>query len=626
MFQRSGKIISVFRRLINTPWFYYSLVALFILAFSFPALYPVVTRGLDASYVLAINHLAANDFRAFGELIFPFGPLGFLKYPLPIGCNLELALAWLIIIRLAFTGMILYTGHLLEKPKIFTFFLALAFSSILHFDHIIYGIIILSFILHRLTGKQPFLAAGILMAILGLFIKINIGFIGSLICASYLAYDLYIYRKLNKTLIIIGLSLVSFILLYTLLLGNPLGMFSYYANLYPLVTGNSSALSTYPDNNWFLVAAVFLIFLLMPVIDRNKDLYFILIIIALAVFAIFKYSFARQENVHAKHFLDFLFLVALVIMLFPRKVRLITVLLVFLQIALYYLNLKQTGTYTMDDKVQLTGIVNFKNIVLDFKTFKAKNLEYSKAALKESRLPEPFIREIGDASTDYYPFELSYFYANGLNYSPRPTLQSGCLYIPPRIDRANARHILSAGAPEYVIWESTAENGLPGIDGRYLLNSDGAYLDALLGNYTMVLDDGKRSLWKRSDGTKPGNEALLLEQQVGYGQWVDVPAGEKGIVKIRLSVDRSLAGLLKSALYKEGEFFIHYRLSGGEEVTHKFSRDNAQTGLWVQPYIRHMDNDLRGDTVTQVKITHTDRECFLKDSNTWSWIAYEITP
>jgi hypothetical protein len=626
MILRSGKITSVFYRYFNKPWFVYSILALFTLVFTFPELHPVVTRGLDASYVLAINHLFANDFRAFSDLVYPFGPLGFLKYPLPLGYNLELAMAWLILIRLLFIGMIFYLGQLLEKPAIFTFLLALVFSSILHFDHIIYGIILMSLFTHKLTGRTLFMATGMLMALWGLFIKVNIGFIGLLIYGSYLGYDLFIHRNHRKTLVMIGASLLIFIVIYAILLGNPLQMFSYYSKLFLLVKGNSSALSIYPDNNWILVAGVFLGFLLIPLIDRNKDLYFILIVIALAVFAVFKYSFARQENVHAKHFLDFLFLFALMVLLFPKKLKLATVLIVFMQISLYYLNLHHTGTYTMDDKVQLTGIVNFKRTVLDFSKFKNDNLKYSNKALKQSKLSEFFLNEIGQAKSDYYPFELSYFYANGLNYSPRPTLQSGCLYIPPRIDHLNATHMLSKNAPEYMIWERTGRNGLQGIDGRYLLNSDGDYLNTFLGRYTQVIKDGKRSLWKRTDRSRLSEGRLFLEEETAYDQWVDVAPVNHNILKIKLEVSQTILGKIKNALYKEGEFFIHYRLANGQEIRHKFSRDNAMTGLWIQPYIRDMNNAFLGDTVLQVRITHTHKDIFLKDTNTWSWYSFDIIP
>ena len=174
----------------------------------------------------------------------------------------------------------------------------------------------------------------------------------------------------------------------------------------------------------------------------------------------------------------------------------------------------------MDDKVQLTGVNNFKEMICDFSTFKSENLKYSRTALKESILPPAFTDEIGGASIDFYAFELTYFYINNLNYQPRPTLQSGCLYIPPGIDKINARHMNSENAPEYMIWTGTADNGLRGIDGRYLLNSDGDYLNAFLGNYTRILEDSKRSLWKRT-GNDRLEEKVLLKK--GYRQCRHLP-------------------------------------------------------------------------------------------------------
>ena len=116
MLQRLRKVTSTLSKLTHSEWFIYTILTLFVLIFTFPGVFPVITRGLDASYVLAINHLAAKHFDQFKELIYPFGPLGFLKYPLPIGSNLEVGIIWLIFTRLLFIGMIFYIGHLIEKP------------------------------------------------------------------------------------------------------------------------------------------------------------------------------------------------------------------------------------------------------------------------------------------------------------------------------------------------------------------------------------------------------------------------------------------------------------------------------------------------------------------------------
>ncbi|MEA3477343.1 MAG: hypothetical protein U9R60_04125 [Bacteroidota bacterium] len=618
------KYKSLISKFINTPIFINSLLACFVFVFTFPYKYAIITMGLDSSYVLAINYIVANDFQAFSDLIFTFGPLGFLKYPLHIGSNMQIGFAWLILVRITFIALMLYIGHLRKRSIIYTFLITLVFTNILQFDQNIFGIIIFGLILYRMTEKPGFLAISILFTILGLFIKINIGFIGVLVCASFIIYDLIINRNFRKTSVIIIISLLAFVLIFWLLLGNPLKIFTYYTQIYALIAGNSSALSVYPDNNWLYIFVMFLIFLIMPLIDRDKDFHFILFIIALSIFAVFKYSFARQENVHAKYFLDFLILFLLLVLLYPQKLKIISILLVMIQISLYYLNLNYTGTYTMDDKIQLSGVVNFKNTFCDYSTFKANSVKYSREALKGVKLPEEFTEEIGEASIDFYPWELTYFYINNLNYKPRPTLQSGCLYIPPSIDKLNAKHMLSDEAPDYMIWTFTGDDGLPGIDLRYLLNSDGAFINAFLGRYTKILEDKKRALWQRTDSAKLGPANFFKEQEIEYDQWVMVPEAASQVLKIRLDVSRTFPGLIKSFLYKEGEFFIHYHLESGKEVKHKFSRDNAQTGLWIQPYIRHIGNQLQGEKVLKIKLTHTHKDLFLKPVNKITWYSYSI--
>ena len=56
------------------------LLSLVIYLVTFPRFEPVYGPGLDPSYVWAINYLVNFDYDALTGLIYPIGPLGFLKY------------------------------------------------------------------------------------------------------------------------------------------------------------------------------------------------------------------------------------------------------------------------------------------------------------------------------------------------------------------------------------------------------------------------------------------------------------------------------------------------------------------------------------------------------------------
>ncbi len=158
-------------------------LSLIIFLLSFPKLSPVMETGLDSSANYAFNYFFANGIQTGVDIIFTYGPLGFMKAPLPMGNNLIYAILLLSVMRFLFIFLILFIGNIINPQKwLLHFFIALIIAQLIGFDLLILGIIIASLIIcyeRKYNGIWFFVA--VLFCVLGMFIKASIGINGFLI-------------------------------------------------------------------------------------------------------------------------------------------------------------------------------------------------------------------------------------------------------------------------------------------------------------------------------------------------------------------------------------------------------------------------------------------------------------
>jgi hypothetical protein len=144
------------------------------------------------------------------------------------------------------------------------------------------------------------------------------------------------------------------------------------------------------------------------------------------------------------------------------------------------------------------------------------------------------LKVIGNSSIDIFPIYTSILMLNGLNYDPRPVVQSYSVYSV-GLDELNALHFFDAGRPEYaMIWNM-------GIDNRYaqwdesitkaVLHLNYEYRDFILpGNDTTFANiTGSYLLLKSKDGVReyPKFERLYGKTiDLGDTLTIDFPADE----------------------------------------------------------------------------------------------------
>jgi hypothetical protein len=600
-------------------YLFYSFV---IVVFTFPFVDTVADKGLDMSYMWAFNYFFANGIQAGKDFVFTYGPLGFIKLPMAIGNNLVIGLALIFLIRLCFIYCIfLFCRICAHKNEIIsfivTFGLSVYFSSV---DYAIICAVVCAVFLHYENKNTVFLLTAALLTVLGLLIKINIGITCTLISGSYLIYD-FITAKSFKTILqfmlfyIIIICGIWMVVYYTLS-----GMLLFFRNIYLISTGNLGATSLNTPNNWWLLGVGFFLFFLFPIVNKNQKINMLFYTTALAFYMIFKYSFAREENNHMLHLFNFIVLISCFYLLLIPVIKILHAIWLLVAIACYNLNMHESGRYQMNDEVQFTGINNFREYFLNFDALLKKSKQKSKENFNSAQLPASFLNKIKNETIDSYPWELSYIAANSLNYHPRPLFQLGCASSI-KLDAENAAFVQSKRAAKFILWhKGWCNDRMCSIDERYLLNDDFRTLYQLLNHYKIVDSSESVLLLERTQKELLDKPVFSGSATGKWNEWIVLPQIDStAIIIAKIKIANNFLGTLKSAFYKENEYYMEYALSDGRIVRHRFIATSAESGVWITPYLFNLSNNLSGFRVNKIKFITTDDPNLMQNNIAIEW-------
>ncbi len=136
------------------------------------------------------------------------------------------------------------------------------------------------------------------------------------------------------------------------------------------------------------------------------------------------------------------------------------------------------------------------------------------------------IKEI-NGTVDAIPSELSYVFANNLDWSPNTVIQvynSDTRFI----DRWNGQHYLDITSPDFLIVEFFAIDGRFTIDGRNLLLDSPAVTKSILRNYTIDREDLKKNLiLLRKRPQELAEELTIIGNEIHLDRWISVPPSDR---------------------------------------------------------------------------------------------------
>lgn len=565
-----------------------ALIGAFVVA-TFPDIFRPMATGLDPSWVYAINELPYTDAVYGRDVVFSFGPLGYLVTPLDIGSNLVLASGLAIATQVASATVLLHHAWRTKRwlPILaFLVLLILAPSVGLLYEHrLLLTLALLLSIspMDRVAWKVATLVAMALAAVL-LFTKLTSGLAAvAMLGAAALTWILQRHVRKRDALFFVGLPLLGMAALLTLvLLGGFADLLEWLAAVSQFTAGYSEAMS-YPSplSVTLLVTGTILVFATGAVLMSRRDPAVIPVALALGVLILlaFRHGIVR----HYGRFVPAIVLVALpIIMVCLRSRRGLAPGFVASSIIVVLTFAMTTVADCMcpwgpDVMRPATGWNNLVSVVRLSDT-RQRLADETSSRLAEDRLPAEMVTAIRSAggSVDAIPWEIAFAPANRLDWQPNPVLQTYSAYTA-SLDRRTADHFRSSDAPDSLLVQFTE------IDARHPMLGAPAMWRGILENYApgpLPIAEGPFGQVALFARRAPDDLSLRrIGRVTGSGsQWIPIPASTH-LVFGSIDLRHDLSGRIAALVWRVEPLLIDLKLAEGGVITVRFLPSTAVNGM-----------------------------------------------
>ncbi len=547
---------------------------------------------LDASWRMALSKFFKDGLQFGTEVVFTYGPLGFLMGKTYSGLHYHALLAWQGVQALVFTLLIFRQGLRLRGYGryayfVFFFLLGVAYEDALHQM----VIAIAGFELLRCSRDDRRLVPallGVLLGALGLFKFTNL-MLGMIfvICTT----GLLLWRQQKGAAAwLFGWFTGTFLVGWILCGQNPLNLPAYFYNSWEISQGyqETMGIPTPPDGLRFGLIALGLIItyaliFLFSLPDRARA---IATTVALGayVFLNWKHGFVRADG----HMIGFFFAVLMPATAYPmllddagrfRRTQ---------SVVLIILVLVAVGGVGNAIPGLVRGILSnaqercFNNVANLIHPEEMRDRYKQMLAADRAYFDMPQTKQVvGQASLDVLGYEQAIAIYNQFNYQPRPVLQSYSAYRP-HLSHLNVEHYASDRAPQYVLLK------LHTIDRRLSVFDDSEVLSLLVHRYEYVHSEKGFQLWRR----KPGAFDLasitpypLRKVSLALGQPFEAEEFSDRPLWVKVDVRPSLLGRLRGFFYKLPIVILRLQNTQGTTTEYRLPLPMGRTGFIINPIV-----------------------------------------
>ncbi len=588
---------------------------------------PADFTSVDISWMLSLSQ-GWEQQRIWGEeIIFTYGPLSFLSTRVITGSST----AWILLLfDLYVAGSFVYIMYKILKQAFTwrraTVILATCFfykqAMLLSLVFTLQLLVILYLNQYKHEKKWLLLLQAILLTTLIFYIKFNLAFVSMLVFILYIVYlnraEIISIKRACITLC----CLVASVLVFSILL--PVRLGSYVTTGLELVLGYSDAVYLYPQSFWenALAGVILIVFFSMPVLILKEFKYnntaqkILGSMFILLLFVVFKQSYVRADIEHLK---DFFYCAPpfIIVCMYMSAYR-----LAFMQWTVIVLWLISVGI-----------TISFKDYFYPFKKIAAfpvyvysvfQRPDYSKQISKRE-LP-PYIKEvIGNASVDVIPWESSLPIVNGMNYVPRPVLQSYQAYTE-KLDLLNAAMYNGNKAPEYVLYSINS------IDQHYNFFNDTQLKKILYNRYysTQEFSCGKEELilFKSFNVRMQRDFRKVFTEERNINDTVQVPASKYPLM-VKINMQYSWVGAFQKFLLRAPYSAMEMHMIDSTAASYQMAASVLEGGVFIDRYIKNRDDAVKYfqgqaekiNKIKSIQLQVGNALCW-KDKVTYEW--YEM--
>jgi len=557
----------------------------------FPARPELPWSGLpvDPHWQVVLHHAFEKGWTFGRDVVFTFGPLGFLDARAPVAG----ALPYYVVADLAtaafLLGVVATAVRRLGRPSrlgllLLACFTFGAYRSPPHLSLLCLPAFLFPALAYLESGRTAWLAAAGMVAVLAFHVKINAAFVLGALFLGLVLVELVRAEQRRGILVASGACGLAFLASLVFLPVDPLGY----------VRSGLHFVAAYPETMYLpprgiehrlwmavltlgAVAALLLVHVRRLLASPRHALGAGLV--AAALFVLFKQGFVRADLVplHVPAYMQFSLLVLGVWLLFaPAFLRRGVAAIVVLALAFSFApHAEQLRPETLWQRIQ-------RPVAYVQEAFGEDRSSRARFPVSRAALPLSLRHRIGGASVDVMSFESALPLLEGLDYRPRPLLQSYAA-LDSYLDELNARLYRSDAAPRFVLFAAAT------IDDRYPMFDESATRLALLQHYDVVDEGSQFVLLER---VRPPRRIVRRDLGSGRGQIgspLRVPGGE-GLVSLRAEIRYSLLGRLSLLLYQPPPLSLTFLLEGGRSRTYRLPRPLVEGGIFVNHFVATRDH------------------------------------
>ena len=555
---------------------------------TFPAEFRPIVPGLDPSWVYAINELPYTG-AVFGlDVVFSFGPLGYLIIPVDIGSNLlQAGVLWVmgqaLIVALGIHHYRRSNG--LESLLAFVLLLLLA-GSVGELDEyrilVLLGLALSVAPRDRTMWTVATVFAAVLAGVLS-FTRLSTGLIAvvmlGLSAAGWLARR--DTRARAVTVVVLLPFLATTATLMVVLFGGPGPMFEWVGASWEYASGYSEAMS-FPGPGILLVlvgAAIAVYAITAVVLVRRAGT---VTPVALALGALILFGLRHGVVRHHARFVPAIVLgsiAVLVLVVGSRRAAIegAAAATVVLALTIGAAGVPECFCPWRPEALAPSQGWNALVSLVRLEETRERVAAESADRLSEDRLPPSIVAATRGGSVDAIPWEIAFMPANDFPWQPNPVIQTYSAYTSD-LDRRTGAHFASVEAPRSLLVLFTE------IDARHPMLGAPATWRSILERYEPTGVPPEKGPWGevallRRRSQPEGVEQRRIGATAGQiGRWIEIPRSN-GLVFGSIKLRHDLGGRLASLLWRVDPVLLDLQLAEGGTITVRFLPSTAENGL-----------------------------------------------
>jgi hypothetical protein len=546
--------------------------------------------GLDPSWFIALNLIKTKNLVFGKDVIFNYGPLGYLFTRLPIGVGRFHYVLWdcFIIFNLAFVFFYVFK-KLKSFKSIIAAVVSVAFMSPLAtywpLEYTLFLIFMFMLFYYTDSGSIFALIMASLMSITIFYFKFNLGLASLFLMLVFFLY-LFLYPKWQSrtfiftyAIIFALLLIISSLILNTNLIGYVQGgihLANAYSDAVYLTTWHNRYGVEYLIMALIILLSFAAVFLLrFKEIMRDKTVLLRFVFTGLFLFLLYKHGFVRADE-HIFGFFSFVSAgIGLLCLFVPESINnYISKVLIISLVFSFYAFSKEGIIEVIPNRIFNLG--SYLSALADTKQFEINNPQ-----LEKSRLPRNILQVIDHKSIDVVPWEFSYIYVNDLNYDPRPTIQSITAFDS-YLDNKNYEKYMSETAPEFILFSVNS------IDNRHPFFDESKTTLAILARYELISHVDDNLLLKKLKHPREITEKASDKRVAKLGQFITLEE-TNDLQYMRANIEYSLLGSIIRILFQPPRLNVTIKFDDGEERTYRAVKPMVNGEVMINKFVESTD-------------------------------------